>query len=103
MRALGAIPPGVVDVAAAERELKRAVEARTREFFSHCSLDEIVLGVREALGTSIASDGDGRERSGLEAHAVKRMIACALDRGARERELTARAMEALRESGTLDA
>ena len=94
------------DVVEDERAFKRSVEARCREYFSHGSTEELELSVRETLVSAReregASGGVSGVKTGLEAHVVKRLIACALDRGARERELVARALRTLRERETLD-
>jgi len=86
-----------------ELAFKRAVETLTREFFSHCSVEEFELQVREAIQAHGGGAGTTEAKCGMEAHVVKRMIASALDRGAREREMCANAVATLRERGTLDA
>ena len=86
-----------------ELAFKRAVETMTREFFSHCSVEEFELQVREAIQAHGGGAGTTEGKCGMEAQVVKRMIASALDRGAREREMCANAMATLRASGTLDS
>ena len=106
-----------------ETAVKRAIESHAREYYSHCSCEEFELELRETLrshgarfgeededdsGGSDGGSGAGtaretRKKCGLEAHVVKRLVTSALDRGARERELTAKLLCAMRESGTLDA
>ena len=82
---------------------KRDVEKRCREFFSHCSVEEFDRALAETIAAQGGGAGASDAKCGLEAHCVKRMIACALDRGAREREMCAQALAATRASGTLDA
>ena len=74
-----------------ELAFKRAVETMTREFFSHCSVEEFELQVREAIQAHGGGAGTTEGKCGMEAQVVKRMIASALDRGAREREMCANA------------
>ena len=86
-----------------EVAFKRDVEKRCREFFSHCSVEEFDRALAETIAAQGGGAGASDAKCGLEAHCVKRMIACALDRGAREREMCAQALAATRASGTLDA
>ena len=57
--------------------------------FSHCSVEEFELQVREAIQAHGGGAGTTEGKCGMEAQVVKRMIASALDRGAREREMRA--------------
>ena len=49
----------------------------TREFFSHCSVEEFELQVREAIQAHGGGAGTTEGKCGMEAQVVKRMIASA--------------------------
>lgn len=85
--------------------IKRAIDRIARAYFSHGSIDEFIEELLEAMSLRtnecLDGEGDGDDEASVRTHVVKRMIASALDRGAREREMVSEAFRALRERETL--